>query len=373
MNVKSAIALGKPKSDWQPYFRQLVQQINTAELLSQVMLVGTSIGQAASMILLHEEQPLVVREHPYVKVALAHAYFVNDATIDLSALLHAVDFNELPSYLAPTYIALVNRTRAEGKPLTSDLVVELSGDRYLVPDKRVNSIKRPIDKEQMQIGVPYELVWESQKLLGDTLNIYINHEFNDDIAYKQWPTIQKTSWKLAMQGVPNTGRYLFEPYYFMANGYDKFKVMLVSNLGYWSLSSGLFSIAAGKALDNGLEHQFIDEFLVDVIEKPIAYDQYKVGIENKIIWKAADLQGERVSIYVLHDSAKGIGDGIHVNSSIVRDRRWYLIAGNIENSGLFSLDPSIFNGRGNNYKLLIISNKGSWAVSDKRFSVMNPF
>ncbi|WP_255230429.1 hypothetical protein [Pseudoalteromonas sp. HM-SA03] len=244
-------------------------------------------------------------------------------------------------------------------------------DIQITPSQYVQSIHLPKRDTVMTIGTDYEITWEASKLPGNTLNLFINHDTHrPDNSYKQFSGIKSVRWKHAASNIANNGKFTIDPYDFMANGANKYKVLLVSELGYWSLSDGLFSIASGVAKDNGLEHFFNPDLLVEAITYPNAFDIYTVGKTSEITWDPNTLQGKYLHFYVLHDSTKGLGSGTDVNIDAVYNKRWYLFSTHIANTGRYELDPALFNGRGNNYKLLIISDLGYWCVSQGRFSVL---
>lgn len=239
--------------------------------------------------------------------------------------------------------------------------------------KRVSSITAPKHASQLKIGAEYTLEWDSKRLIGNTISVLINHTVNYKVnSFDDFNNLKKVDWHPAATNIENTGTAKIDPYHFMANGTNRFKLMFVSDLGYWSLSDGLFSIASGKTVDNGLEHFLLKDRLVTAIITPKALDIYPVGQQKTITWNANKLVGQTVAMYVLHDDSRGIGDKQQVDLNIVNNRRWYQFAEELPNTGEFNLDPALFNGRGNNYKILIVSDMGYWSVSDKRFSVVNP-
>ncbi|WP_339688490.1 serine/threonine-protein kinase [uncultured Pseudoalteromonas sp.] len=239
--------------------------------------------------------------------------------------------------------------------------------------KRVSSITAPKHASQLKIGSEFTIEWDSKRLIGNTISVLVNHTVNYKVnSFDDFNNLKKIDWHPAATNLKNTGTAQIDPYHFMANGTNRFKLMLISDLGYWSLSDGFFSIASGKTVDNGLEHFLLKDKLVTTIITPKALDIYPVGQQKTITWNANKLYGQTVAMYVLHDDSRGIGDKQQVDLNIVNNRRWYQFAEELPNTGEFNLDPALFNGRGNNYKILIVSDLGYWSVSDKRFSVVNP-
>ncbi|MCF6442923.1 serine/threonine protein kinase [Pseudoalteromonas luteoviolacea] len=241
----------------------------------------------------------------------------------------------------------------------------------ITPNQYIQTIHFPKRDTVMTIGTSYDIAWDASKLPGNTLSLFINHGTHQpDNSYKQFSEIKTTRWKHAASNIVNNGKFTIDPYDFMANGTNKFKVLLASELGFWSLSDGLFSIASGIAKDNGLEHFFNPDLLVDAITFPKAFDIYTMGKTSEITWDPNKLQGKYLQFYVLHDNPKGLGNKTDVNIDTVYNKRWYLFSTHIANTGHYELDPALFNGRGNNYKLLVISDLGYWSVSEERFSVL---
>jgi len=284
--------------------------------------------------------------------------------------------------LLGAWAAYPNKTNNQLKPQLASLSTHIvQQDTLLLPAdsgtinkaRRTNSVMQPTHNSTLTIGEDFTVTWDKSKLPGDNISILINHSRHFAVdSFDDFESIKKVDWKPAITSIKNTGKYNLDPYYLMANGEQSFKLMLVSNLGYWGLSSGLFSVASGKAINNGLEHWLTQDKLTNAISFPKALDVYHIGQNKHIIWDPIKLTGERIAMYVLHDNPKGIGNRLEVNLTTLKNRRWYLAMQEIPNTGELVIDPALFNGRGNNYKLLLVSDQGYWSVSDKRFSVVNP-
>lgn len=284
--------------------------------------------------------------------------------------------------LLDAWTAYPNKTDNQLKPLLTSLAANIvQQDTLLLPAdsgtinkaRRTNAVMQPTHNSKLTIGKDFTVTWDKTKLPGDSISILINHSRHFAVdSFDAFDSIKKVDWKPAITNIKNTGKYNLDPYYLMANGEQSFKLMLVSNLGYWGLSSGLFSVASGNAIDNGLEHWLTQDKLTSAISAPKALDVYHIGQSKHIIWDPIKLTGERIAMYVLHDNPKGIGNRLEVNITTLKNRRWYLAMQEIPNTGELVIDPALFNGRGNNYKLLLVSDQGYWSVSDRRFSVVNP-
>ena len=225
----------------------------------------------------------------------------------------------------------------------------------------------------LKMGELYEIKWLPQVLPGDQISLYINHRHHYDAeAFSLWDDVQKTHWHRFAANIENDGSEWIDPLVMSANGIQGFKVMAVSDKGYWALSDGFFGIESGLTENNGLKQLMNQDLLVDAVHRPLAFEVYQVGKANSIEWNSNTLKGDTVAIYVLHDSPHNIGSGNGAHYPTVVKRRWYMVSDRVENNGNYTLDPAQFNGQGNAYKILIISNTGYWAVSEERFTVVNP-
>tara|TARA_Y100000296_G_C5178804_1_gene261925 strand:- start:4918 stop:8202 length:3285 start_codon:yes stop_codon:yes gene_type:complete len=258
--------------------------------------------------------------------------------------------------------------------IQSELLFTLDGGNDIVSNRRVDGVISPSDDATLTIGEPYLIQWDAGVIKGKSLTLYINHTNHFSVAgVLSWENIKKTSWQIFGQNIENTGSLEIDPVIMMANGVGGFKVLLVSDQGYWDLSDGLFSINSGKSNDLGLRQQINPLLLVDSVIKPQAHEVYHVGERNQIIWDPLLLRGRHVRIYVLHDNPVNIGSGMNAQYETVLRKRWYLVTSQYDNSGVYELDPAQFNGRGNAYKILIYTEQGYWSVSDERFTVTNPY
>jgi len=255
---------------------------------------------------------------------------------------------------------------------TLDMMV-LEGQNRVVSNRRVAGVTAPTHGDNLKMGTPFTFKWNKEALKGESISLYINHKLNFEAkAFDSFENIQGLRWQMFAKQVPNTGEVEIDPFFLMANGGQGFKVMMVSDEGYWSLSDGSFGVQNGTAIDNGITHTINPRLLVDAVSKPEASEVYNVGERNTIEWDNAALKGDAVAIYVLHDNPINIGSGRNAQMTTVLKRRWYLVASRAPNIGNYGLDPAQFNGQGNAYKILIISDSGYWAVSDERFTVVNP-
>ena len=96
---------------------------------------------------------------------------------------------------------------------------------------------------------------------------------------------------------------------------------------------------------------------------------FVVGDNGFITWSNSLLSGDAVSIYVLHDDPIGIGDSGSVDLNVLVDRDWHRFLNSVPNDGYQIFNPDILEGTGDNYKLLIVSDQGDWAVSDGLFTI----
>ena len=274
-------------------------------------------------------------------------------------------FTERNSLLEPEDIILFD--------IQSELLFTLDGGHNIVSNRRVEGVISPSNDSTLTIGEPYVIQWDSNVLKGKTLTFYINHTNHFSVSGAlSWDNIKKTSWQIFGQNIENTGSLEIDPVIMMANGVGGFKVLLVSDQGFWDLSEGFFSINSGKSKDMGLRQQINPLLLVNSVITPRAHDVYHVGEVNQITWDPHVLRGDHVRIYVLHDNPVNIGSGMDAQYETVIKKRWYLVTSQFDNTGIYELDPAQFNGRGNAYKILIFTEQGYWSVSDERFTVTNP-
>lgn len=307
------------------------------------------------------------------KLALLAAYAEIQHTEKAAEVLNSLNQgNEEQDFLRPLASAL-NPESLLFPAFDSISVKTLVGENIIFSNRRVTGITAPGKAEMLKMGELYEIKWLPQVLPGDQISLYINHRHHYDAeAFSLWDDVQKTHWHRFAANIENDGSEWIDPLVMSANGIQGFKVMAVSDKGYWALSDGFFGIESGLTENNGLKQLMNQDLLVDAVHRPLAFEVYQVGKANSIEWNSNTLKGDTVAIYVLHDSPHNIGSGNGAHYPTVVKRRWYMVSDRVENNGNYTLDPAQFNGQGNAYKILIISNTGYWAVSEERFTVVNP-
>ncbi|MDP5032869.1 serine/threonine-protein kinase [Paraglaciecola sp.] len=306
--------------------------------------------------------------------AFANAFYAADDVATAELLLQQLDEVKLNEEHKQTFGLLFEKNSPATFDKKTDFIYRLEGGHTLIKHRRVVAIDKPTQNDIATIGIDFSIAWQNTKLQGRKLAIYINQKLTfQQTGFDTWQQIQGIHWHLIGDAIDNTGKIELDPYNFMANGRNKFKILIVSEFGYWSVSDGLFSVVTGISKDNGLEDNIEQRLLVDVVFKPEASEVYNIGEKNSIQWDERLLGGQSVSIYVLHDDSRGIGNKLYADSKVIVKRRWYSVAIGVKNTGLYTLDPAQFNGQGNNYKILLVSDNGNWAVSDERFTVVNPY
>jgi hypothetical protein len=105
---------------------------------------------------------------------------------------------------------------------------------------------------------------------------------------------------------------------------------------------------------------------VDAISQPGPNDIWQYGTSKSVIWNNGLLQGSMVSIYVLHDAPAGLVD-TNPDPMSVQPKIWFRFATNVPNSGSYTTDPAMLNGNGNAYKILVVSDKNYWDMSQGLF------
>jgi len=336
--------------------------------------INIQVTTGGSQAMLNEYAAMNFAKMTYsaeVKLALSNAYLSVGNTIAARKILDNIDRVVLSEESKNILEFLTQNKTINKKTLFS---TQLQEGVTILKARRVKAVSSPQQDDILKIGEAFSIKWNQKKLPGNKVSIYVNHKKNyDPDGYKLWKNIQKIHWHHAYGNIENNGSFSLDPFYLRANGRRGFKILIVTNLGYWSLSDGLFTIQSGISLDNGLEHNVEQKYLIDVMNKPAAYEVYTIGKQSTIEWNNLRLGGEYVALYILHDDPKNIGNKLYANAKVVKQRRWYMLTYNTKNTGMYTLDPAQFNGQGNNYKILIVSSNGRWAVSDDRFTVINPF
>lgn len=306
-------------------------------------------------------------------LAYTNAYLSIGNKQKASKLLEKIDKSKLSAEHQNTVFEMNQDSSSAYSSKKTKFIYQLQSGYQLFKSRRVKAIISPGAEDILTIGKKHPIIWQANKMPGEKIAIFINSNNNYDTdGFSSWQQIQSVRWKLVSQDNENLGELNLDPYHFMANGRQSFKVLIVTDLGYWAISDGLFSIASGVSINNGLEHYIEQTLLVDTMIKPQAYQVYNIGEKDTIEWNKELLTGSRVSIYVLHDDASNIGNKLYADSEVIVKRRWYNVVINAANTGIYSLDPAQFYGQGSNYKILIIADNGKWSVSDERFTVVNP-
>jgi serine/threonine-protein kinase len=309
-------------------------------------------------------------------LAYTNAYFSIGDKEKASDLLNTIDQSKLSIEQQHTAFELSHdnsSTFSSNSSQKTKFTYQLPSGYQLLKSRRVHAVTSPSAGDNLTIGEKHWITWQANKMPGEKVAIFINGKNNFDTkGFSTWQQIQSIKWKLASQDNANVGELKIDPYHFMANGRHSYKVLIVTDLGYWAISGGLFSIVSGVSINNGLEHHIKQTLLVDSMITPKEYQVYRIGETDTIEWNNDLLGGKQVSIYVLHDDSSNIGNKLYADSEVIIKRRWYNIVINAPNTGEYLLDPSQFNGQGNAYKILIIADNGKWSVSNERFTVVNP-
>lgn len=306
-------------------------------------------------------------------LAYANAFLALDDKAQASILLAKIDTSKLSLEHQHTISSLSQGSMSSRMSKKTKFTYQLQAGYQLLKSRRVTAVTSPSALDILTIGEKHAIKWQADKMPGNKVAIFINSKnYFDAEGDSTFEQVQNIQWKLASQDNENLGELHLDPYHFMANGRQSFKVLIVTDLGYWGISDGYFSITAGVSINNGLEHNVEQTLLVNAVIKPSAYQVYNIGEKDTIEWDKALFGGQTISIYILHDDSSHIGNKLYANSDVIIRRRWYNIVIDGPNSGVYSLDPAQFYAQGNNYKILIIADNGKWAVSNERFTVVNP-
>jgi serine/threonine protein kinase len=367
---KSYLALNS--SQFEPALRKLSNLIKNSQENAEYINILVISGRAEEAVsAFNAAAELQVSDAELL--AYTNAFLSIDNKQKASELLKKIDKSKLSVEEQQTVFKLFQDNSLAYTSKKTKFTYQLQSGYQLLKSRRVTAITSPTSGDILAIGKKHPITWQVNKLPGEKVAIFINAMNNFDTeGFSSWEQIQNIRWKLVSQYQENLGELKLDPYHFMANGRQSFKVLVVTELGYWAISDGLFSIASGVSINNGLEHYIEQSLLVDSITKPQAYQVYNIGEKDTIEWNNELIGGSRVAIYILHDDSTNIGNKLYADTEVIINRRWYNVVINAPNTGVYSLDPAQFYGQGNNYKILIIADNGKWAVSDERFTVVNP-
>jgi hypothetical protein len=106
------------------------------------------------------------------------------------------------------------------------------------------------------------------------------------------------------------------------------------------------------------------------LQTPNGGEIWTSGTSETILWdNLVEITGSTVDLYVLHDDPTNLNDFTSSSSELLANKIWYQFGTAISNSGSYQVDPSILNGIGNAYIILIVSSSDEWDISDDTFSL----
>jgi hypothetical protein len=89
-------------------------------------------------------------------------------------------------------------------------------------------------------------------------------------------------------------------------------------------------------------------------------------------WRTEYITGPSVDLYVLHDDPVGLYDKTDPNiGATINAKLWMRFAGNVPNTGTYTVDPAALQGIGNAYRVLVVStsDNSKFDLSDANFSL----
>lgn len=104
-----------------------------------------------------------------------------------------------------------------------------------------DAISQPGANDIWQYGTSKSVVWNNSLLHGSTVTIYVLHDSPTGLAdtNPEPKIVLRKSWFRFASNVPNSGIHTTDPSTLSGNG-NAYKILEVSNDGYWDMSQGLF-------------------------------------------------------------------------------------------------------------------------------------
>ena len=113
-------------------------------------------------------------------------------------------------------------------------------DNYNLTTQKTDVITSPASNATLTIGTSATVNWNTSSLNGETLKMYVLHDDPTGLIFDNTLLSQK-NWYMFAENISNNGSYSFNPSILNANG-SAYKILMVSNMGDWAVSSGLFSV-----------------------------------------------------------------------------------------------------------------------------------
>jgi len=102
---------------------------------------------------------------------------------------------------------------------------------------------------------------------------------------------------------------------------------------------------------------------------PNGGETWTTDVNETISWNS-NLFGDNITLYVLHDDPSDIPAVSSTLNQLLSSKNWYQFENNISNVGNITINPSILNGNGNAYIILIVDGtEDNWDISDNTFTL----
>lgn len=103
--------------------------------------------------------------------------------------------------------------------------------------------------------------------------------------------------------------------------------------------------------------------------RPNGGEKWRYGTSQTVQWNTSLINGSTVDMYVLYDDPSDLKNYSSSSTSLLNNKNWYKFAGNVNNTGSYSIDPKNLNGSGDAYVVLIIGSQKGWDVSNTTFEL----
>jgi hypothetical protein len=175
---------------------------------------------------------------------LTHLDLSHNALTDLSALLQLSNLN----WLNIDGLLILDQSQigtliSNGVEVVGEVKSAASIDSLIHENGRY-AIHTPSNGDVFTKGQTSNLVWDMSVLSGGAIDMYVLHDDSTDIgdgAEANLDIIKQRNWYQFAKGVTNNGEMTFDPEIMQGNG-NAYKVLMISDQGFWSVSSGTFTL-----------------------------------------------------------------------------------------------------------------------------------
>lgn len=111
-------------------------------------------------------------------------------------------------------------------------------------------------------------------------------------------------------------------------------------------------------------------FAAGAVTAPASGASLPMGQTTTLVWNASAVTGSTVDLYAIVDTLAQLDDTAP-DAAVASRLASVKFAGNVANSGAYAFTPASLNVVGSQVKILVVSNTGSWGLSQGTFSVSN--